>query len=163
MIPAVTISDAAFTHDVFLSKSAKDKAAVRDVAERLRKPRPMRLRSSWSGMKQIGSRGVSGMSAGFDDAVKGDSNRDAGLDNGGFIGRGTVNVNRRESRHITTSETHAKDTHTSIRMNPLECEASREPVLAARLISADMAGSSISRGIGKFPNAIPGRVWCRAD
>jgi len=31
------MSDAAFTHDVFLSHSAKDKAVVRAVAERLRK------------------------------------------------------------------------------------------------------------------------------
>src|SRR5450759_1595415 len=30
------MSDAAFTHDVFLSHSAKDKAVVRTVAERLR-------------------------------------------------------------------------------------------------------------------------------
>jgi hypothetical protein len=30
------MSDAAFTHDVFLSHSSKDKAVVRAVAERLR-------------------------------------------------------------------------------------------------------------------------------
>jgi len=31
------LSDEAFTHDVFLSHNAKDKAAVRPLAERLRK------------------------------------------------------------------------------------------------------------------------------
>lgn len=36
IVSAVTMNDAPFTHDVFLSHSAKDKAVVRALAERLR-------------------------------------------------------------------------------------------------------------------------------
>ena len=51
------MSDAAFTHDVFLSHSAKDKAVVRPLAERLRQDGPFKfgIRNSEFGIAQAGT------------------------------------------------------------------------------------------------------------